>query len=61
MNIYAIKINGLNNPVGFDYERLLCSWKVKNSCGHGQKWTRIVVSLDKTMTSIAYEKKGVLN
>ena len=61
MNLYAIKINGLNNPVGFDYEQLLCSWKVKNSCGHSQKWTRIAVSLDKTMTSIIYEKKGVLN
>ena len=61
MNLYAIKINGLNNPVGFDYEQLLCSWKVKKSCGHSQKWTRIAVSLDKTMTSIIYEKKGVLN
>lgn len=31
MEIYGVKLNGLNDPVGFEYEPLLCSWKVKES------------------------------
>lgn len=61
MNLYAIKINGLSNPIGFDFERLICSWKIKNSCGKNQKWTEIKVSLDEDMSRIIYKKKGKLN
>ena len=33
MEIYAVKINGLDHPMGFDFEHLLCSWKVRNNKG----------------------------
>ena len=38
MEIYAVKINGLDHPMGFDFEHLLCSWKVRNN--KGKKQTR---------------------
>ena len=29
MELYAIKINGWENPMGFDYGVPQCSWKVR--------------------------------
>lgn len=61
MEIYAVKINGLSNPVGFDYDTFTCSWKVKNAKGKAQTWSRIRVSTGSDMTDIIWEREGNLN
>ncbi|MBQ3560085.1 MAG: family 78 glycoside hydrolase catalytic domain [Agathobacter sp.] len=60
MEIYGLKINGLHNPIGYDYDTPLCSWKVRNSKGHKQVYARISLSLDIDMKKIIYEKDGDL-
>lgn len=60
MEIYAVKINGWNNPVGYDLEQILCSWKVRNAKGTRQTWAGIMVALDEDMTNVVYEKEGCL-
>ena len=60
-NIYAAKINGLHNPIGFDFDTLLCSWKVTDVKGKKALWTKICVSLDEEMHDVVWEKKGNLN
>jgi len=61
MEIYAVKINGLNSPIGFDFEPLLCSWKVRGSKGTMQKEAKIQVSMDADFQRIIYQKSGNLN
>ena len=61
IEIYAIKINGLNDPVGFDFEPLLCSWKVRGNTGTKQQWAKIQIASDKALPDILWEKEGDLN
>ncbi len=58
MMIYDVKINGLVNPVGYNFESLCCSWKVAEAKGKKQKDVEIRVSLDEAFTNIVYKKKG---
>ena len=61
MKIYAVKINGLCNPVGYDFEIPLCSWKVQGIKGKKSLWTQISVALDEEFQQIVWDKKGNLN
>ncbi len=61
MEIYGVKINGLNSPIGFEYEPLLCSWKVRESKGTKQANVKIQVATDAELSNLVYEKKGDLN
>ena len=61
MEIYAVKLNGLDNPVGFDYDMLQCSWKICNSNGKKQRSAKIQVATDKELRNILWEKEGDLN
>lgn len=58
MEIYDIKVNGLYNPIGFFYDTLTVSWKVKKQNGKKQVYAKIEVSLDKEFKSIMYIKEG---
>ena len=60
MEIYGAKINGLNDPIGFGYEPLLCSWKVRKSKGTKQANAKIQVATDADLAAIVYEKEGDL-
>lgn len=61
MELYAIKINGLNDPIGYDFDTVLCSWKVRNAKGKKQTSAKIQVSLDQEMTAVLWEKEGILD
>lgn len=61
MEIYGEKINGLNDPIGFEYEPLLCSWKVRKSKGTRQISAKVQVATDASFSSVVYEKAGNLN
>ena len=52
MEIYAVKINGLDHPMGFDFEHLLCSWKVRNNKGKKQTRAKIQGKRVKVMSCI---------
>ena len=56
MEIYAVKINGLDHPMGFDFEHLLCSWKVRNNKGKKQTRAKIQVAKDEKMSEVIWEK-----
>ncbi len=43
MELYSIKINGLDNPVGYDFSQLLLSWKVRDAKGIKQAHAKIEV------------------
>lgn len=36
MKITNVRINGIENPVGFAYDYLLCSWNVEEAKGKKQ-------------------------
>lgn len=61
MELYAVKINGLHNPMGYDYGIPLCSWKIRGNAGMRQSSAEIRVALDEAMTNIVWEKTGDLN
>ena len=46
MQIQDLKINGVNNPVGFHLDRIICSWKVTDTSSRKQEKAEIQVSLD---------------
>lgn len=64
MQIYDVKINGLENPIGFQLDTIQCSWKVKGletDKGTKQKHARIEVSCEEHFGSTIYSKDGNLN
>jgi len=58
MEIYAVKINGLKNPLGYCYDEILCSWKVRNTKGKKQAGVSIEVALDPLLRNKIYETSG---
>ncbi len=51
MIIYGEKVNHLENPLGFELERLSFSWKVKDAAGSAQKEARLAVAAGEDMHS----------
>ncbi len=58
MRIDSVKINGLTNPLGFQMEDCVCSWRVSGAKGKRQKFVEIVVSDDMEMDHIVCKKEG---
>lgn len=58
MIIYDLKINGLVNPVGFLYDSLICSYKVKETEGKKQLDAKIEVSAREDFQTVLYVKEG---
>jgi alpha-L-rhamnosidase len=56
MRVTDLRINGIKNPIGFSYEMLKCSWKVKDTHAKKQKRAKIEVSLSEDFESILYVK-----
>ncbi|MCM3033838.1 alpha-L-rhamnosidase [Niallia sp. MER 6] len=58
MKVTELRINGINNPVGFSYDILKCSWKVIETKAKKQKRVKIEVSDKETFESVLYIKEG---
>lgn len=58
MKIYDVKINGMKNPVGYIFDILTCSWKIKDVRGKHQKYVRIEVGNDAKFSDVLYIKEG---
>ena len=46
MKITNVRINGIENPVGFAYDYLLCSWNVEEV--KGKKQTNVVIEVSES-------------
>ena len=58
MEIYAVKVNGFTNPMGYLYDTILCSWKVRGARGTKQTNVDIKVAEDPNLRNIVYEISG---
>lgn len=58
MKIREMKINGIDNPIGFTYDNLICSWKVDDTESQIQTEAKIEVSSTEDFTEILWEKEG---
>ena len=58
MQITDVKINGMKNPEGFEFDTVRVSWKVRNTEAKEQKNAKIEVATDKEFQTIVAEKEG---
>lgn len=58
MKITDVKINGVNNPVGFDLVNPRVSWKVRDTEAKRQKYVRIEAAAEAGFENIIYTKEG---
>lgn len=58
MELYAVRISGLKNPLGYHFAPLLCSWKVRGAKGKKQTNAVIEVSPDPAFGSATYTVSG---
>lgn len=57
IEIYAVKVDGFSDPVGFRLDDLSVSWKVRGAEGARQTWSSVEVALDPEFEQVvcAYE------
>lgn len=58
MKITNLRINGIENPIGFAYDYVVCSWNVEDAKGKKQTNAIIEVSETEDFEAILYEKKS---
>lgn len=58
MVIQNVRINGMEDPVGFLYQRLICSWEVAETESKRQTFASIEVSDSATFETVLYRKEG---
>lgn len=58
MKITNVRINGIDNPIGFAYDYLLCSWNVEEAQGKKQINAIIEVSDSEDFSDILYKKEA---
>lgn len=58
MELYALKINGMNNPVGYRFDSVTISWKVKNASGKKQRNARVEVSEQEDFGTLLFCREG---
>ena len=58
MKITEVRINGIENPIGYDLSTIVCSWKVVQTSSKKQQSARIQVSRQKDFSDILFEKQG---
>lgn len=58
MRITNIRINGIENPTGFLFEQLICSWNVRETESKKQVNAVIEVSTQRNFQEILYKKEG---
>ncbi|MDO5517516.1 MAG: family 78 glycoside hydrolase catalytic domain, partial [Clostridium sp.] len=58
MKVTNLKINGIENPMGFLFEKLVCSWNIEDTSSKKQSYALIEVSDSEDFTNIIYKKEG---
>ena len=60
MEIKELRINGIKNPVGYELDNIICSWKVCNTVSTHPEKVRIELSLEEDFSEIILKKEGKL-
>lgn len=60
MKITALKINGMEQPMGCAFSNVTVSWRVEETASPKQRESRVRIALDEAMTRIVSEKRGLL-
>ena len=58
MKITRAKLNGIVNPVGYDFRKLIASWNVEDTDAKTQKNAVLEVASDATFTNIIFKKES---
>ncbi|PRX27201.1 alpha-L-rhamnosidase [Orenia metallireducens] len=58
MKVVNTKINGFDNPIGFELKEIICSWIVEDTYSSKQEYAKIEVSLDESFSDVLYIKEG---
>lgn len=58
MKITDVKINGMKNPIGFDFQDPRVSWKVRDTQAKHQASARIEAASDPEFSDVFYVKEG---
>ncbi len=58
MKVKSLRINGIKNPIGFSYDKIKCSWKIRDTEAKIAKSIGIDVSLDNKFNNTIYSKEG---
>lgn len=58
MNIYDLKINGVKQPMGYNFDRLRVSWKIKDFTDKYQSDASVKISDREDFSNILFEVKG---
>lgn len=58
MTIYAVKINGMTNPMGQLLENPEISWKIRDASGKEQTWAKVELAADEAFSAILWKTEG---
>ena len=58
MKVVNVRINGMENPVGFDFETLCVSWKVRETSARRQQNVKIEIALTEDFSELLWTKEG---
>lgn len=58
MKITNMRINGICNPLGYAYEKITCSWKVRETYAKKQRKAKIEVSVNENFDPVLYLKES---
>lgn len=58
MIITSTKLNGIVNPVGYGYKKVIASWKVEDTAAKKQTNALVEVALDADFSQIVYKAEG---
>lgn len=57
MKVVNVRINGMENPVGFDFETVCVSWKVRETSARRQQNVKIEIALTEDFQSFSGQKR----
>lgn len=58
MKVTQLRINGMDCPMGFSFDKIVCSWKAEDAKSKRQTGAKITVATDATMKQVVYKKSG---
>lgn len=61
MKITSVKINGIDNPMGYAFSNVTVSWRIEETGSKKQTESCVRIALDKEMCNIVSEKRGILS
>ncbi len=61
MIVYDLKVNGIINPIGYDFKDIIVSWSIGETKAIRLKSVNVSVSVDSKMENIIYDETGLFD